>query len=60
MNEENKFWLALWLGLGALICALAMVVGATVYKINLAAFEHGYEARMLPGADMAHWVKVGE
>jgi len=58
MDSSDKFWLVVWSLVVAAIVAIAVIVGYTTYRINVAAFEHGYEAAQKVGSTCTSWQKV--
>lgn len=58
MNEELKFWIAVWIIVGIAVCVMTLTIGIVTLRTNTVAFENGYEAAVLPGSANAVWVKA--
>ncbi len=55
--DENRFWLALWLGMMGIL-GLTISVCVSIDSRNVQAFiDHGYTRGSLPGVGGITWVK---
>ena len=58
LTSDDKVTITCIVAAAICICCLFIVVGATSYYTNKAAFNAGYEEATLPGQSGSYWVKA--